>query len=63
MADGRPIGGLLQKPIPAGEHRQSAWLTFIAVSDVDAAKRKNAPTVGLLNVMKIDREVGHVGNR
>jgi predicted enzyme related to lactoylglutathione lyase len=39
MADGRPIGGLLQKPIPAGEHRQSAWLTFIAVSDVDAAKR------------------------
>jgi len=39
MADGRPVGGLLQKPIPAGEHRQSAWLTFIAVRDVDAAKR------------------------
>jgi len=39
LADGRPVGGLLQKPIPAGEHRQSAWLTFIAVSDVDAAKR------------------------
>lgn len=37
--DGRPIGGLLQKPVPAGEHRQSAWLTFIAVRDVDAAKR------------------------
>jgi uncharacterized protein len=39
LADGRPIGGLFQKPIPAGQHRQSAWLTFIAVRDVDAAKR------------------------
>ena len=39
LADGRPVGGLFQKPIPAGEHRQSAWLTFLSVSDVDAAKR------------------------
>jgi len=39
LADGRPVGGLLQKSIPAGEHRQSAWLTFIAVRDVDVAKR------------------------
>jgi hypothetical protein len=39
LADGRPVGGLLQKSIPAGEHRQSAWLTFFAVRDVDAAKR------------------------
>jgi uncharacterized protein len=39
LADGRPVGGLFQKPIPAGEHRQSVWLTFIAVRDVDAAKR------------------------
>ena len=39
LADGRPVGGLLQKPIPAGEHRQSAWLTFLSVSDVDGAKR------------------------
>ena len=39
MAHGRPVAGLLQKPIPAGEHRQSAWLTFVAVRDVDAAKR------------------------
>jgi predicted enzyme related to lactoylglutathione lyase len=37
--DGRPIGGLFHKPIPAGQHRQSAWLTFIAVRDVDTAKR------------------------
>jgi predicted enzyme related to lactoylglutathione lyase len=39
IADGRPVGGLYQKPIPAGEHRQSAWLTYIAVRDVDAAKQ------------------------
>jgi predicted enzyme related to lactoylglutathione lyase len=39
MADGRPVGGLYEKSIPAGEHRQSAWLTFIAVRDVDGAKR------------------------
>jgi uncharacterized protein len=37
--DGRPIGGLMQKSIPTGEHHQSAWLTFIAVRDVDAVKR------------------------
>ena len=40
LADGRPVGGLYQKAIAAGEHRQSAWLTFIAVRDVDAAKRQ-----------------------
>jgi len=39
LLDGRPIGGLVQKPIPPGEHRQSAWLTFIAVRDVDMVKR------------------------
>jgi uncharacterized protein len=39
LVDGRPVGGLFQKSIPAAEHRQSAWLTFIAVRNVDAAKR------------------------
>jgi len=38
VIDGRPVGGLLQKSIPPGEHRQSAWLTFIAVRDIDTAK-------------------------
>jgi uncharacterized protein len=37
--DGDPIAGLVQKPLPADENRQSAWLTFIAVRDVDAAER------------------------
>jgi uncharacterized protein len=39
LAGGRPIGGILQRPVPTGEHRQPAWLTFLAVKDVDAAGR------------------------
>jgi predicted enzyme related to lactoylglutathione lyase len=35
---GRPVAGLMQKSIPPGEHRQPAWLTFIASADVDAVK-------------------------
>jgi len=38
LLDGRPVGGLFQRPVPSGEHRP-AWLAFIAVRDVDAAKR------------------------
>ena len=37
--DGRPVAGLFHKEVPAGEHRQPAWLTFIALRDVDAAKK------------------------
>lgn len=36
--NGYPVAGMVQKDIPAGEHRQPAWLTFIAVHDVDSAK-------------------------
>jgi len=39
LMDGEAVGGLLQRAIPAGQHRQPAWLTFIAVGDVDAVKR------------------------
>jgi hypothetical protein len=39
LLEGRPIGGLVEKPIPAGERHQSAWLTFLAVGDVDSVKR------------------------
>jgi hypothetical protein len=35
----RAVAGILQKAIPAGEHRQPAWLTFIAVRDLDQARR------------------------
>jgi uncharacterized protein len=39
MLDGRPIAGVVQKPIPSGERHQSAWLTFLAAGDVEAVKR------------------------
>jgi predicted enzyme related to lactoylglutathione lyase len=39
MLDGRPIGGLVGKPIPSGQHQQSAWLTFLATNDLDGAKK------------------------
>jgi uncharacterized protein len=39
MLDGRPIGGLVQKAIPAGQHQQSAWLTFLAANDVGSVKK------------------------
>jgi hypothetical protein len=39
LVDGRPIAGVVQKAIPAGDRRQPTWLTFIAVLDVDAARR------------------------
>jgi predicted enzyme related to lactoylglutathione lyase len=38
--NGRPIAGLIEKAMPSvGEKHQAAWLTFIAVRDVDAIKR------------------------
>jgi predicted enzyme related to lactoylglutathione lyase len=36
---GQPIGGMVGKALPNPDKRQSAWLTFIAVTDVEAAKR------------------------
>jgi uncharacterized protein len=39
LEDGRPVAGLVEKPISVSDRRQSAWLTFIAVRDVDAVKR------------------------
>ena len=46
--DGRPVAGLVQRSVPAGEHRQPAWLSFFAVGDVDAAKK-----VALQNSAKV----------
>jgi len=33
------VAGLIHKEVLASEHRQPAWLSFFAVSDVDAAKK------------------------
>ena len=37
--DDQPVAGFYFREAPASEHRQPAWLTFIAVRDVNAAKR------------------------
>jgi uncharacterized protein len=37
--DGNAVAGLVEKAMPAGEHRQPAWLSFFATTDVDAAVR------------------------
>jgi len=37
--DGEAIAGLVEHALPADERRQPAWLTFIAVRDVDATER------------------------
>jgi predicted enzyme related to lactoylglutathione lyase len=34
---GRPLGGIVQRPVPTGQKRQPGWLTFIAVPDLDTA--------------------------
>jgi uncharacterized protein len=39
LLGGRPIGGVVQRPIPAGQKRQPGWLTFIAVPDLEAADK------------------------
>ncbi len=36
---GRPVAGLILRPVPPGEQRQPAWLSFFAVEDVDAAEK------------------------
>ena len=38
LVDGRPVAGLIQRDVPAGQHRQPAWLTFFASRDVDATR-------------------------
>jgi hypothetical protein len=36
LLNGQPVAGLLERDIPAGEHRQPAWLSFISARDIDA---------------------------
>lgn len=56
--DGRPVAGLIHKNVPVGEHRQPAWLTFFAVSDVDSAKK-----VALQNAAKVLYEPHSIPDR
>jgi predicted enzyme related to lactoylglutathione lyase len=38
LLDGEPLAGLFQKPLSTGQSQQPAWLTFLAVRDVDAVQ-------------------------
>jgi len=37
--DGQQVGAMLQRALPAGSQRQSAWLSFLATTDVDATRK------------------------
>jgi predicted enzyme related to lactoylglutathione lyase len=37
--DDRPVAALVEKPVPPGEKRQPAWISFLSVRDVDAAQK------------------------
>jgi predicted enzyme related to lactoylglutathione lyase len=39
LLNDEPLAGLFQKALPPGQAPQSAWLTFLAVRDVDAAQQ------------------------
>jgi len=39
LLGGRPLGGIVQRAVPTGQKRQPGWLTFIAVSDLEAADK------------------------
>jgi len=56
--NGYPVAGLIQKTIPDNELRQSAWLTFISVANVDAAR-----SIALQHGAKILVEPRDVPNR
>jgi len=56
--NGRPVAGLIHKEVPAGAHRQPAWLSFFAVGDVAAAKK-----VALQNGAKVLSEPHNVPDR
>jgi len=37
--NGQPVSALFERNLPPTEHRQPAWLTFIAVSNVESARK------------------------
>jgi uncharacterized protein len=39
LLDGEPLAGLFQKALAPGRAQQPAWLTFVAVRDVDASQQ------------------------
>jgi predicted enzyme related to lactoylglutathione lyase len=56
--DGQLVAGLSHKAIAVGERRQSSWLTFLAVRDVDATR-----TLAVANGAKVLLEPRTIPNR
>ena len=56
--DGRMVGGMVHKEMPAGERRQPSWLTFIAARDADAVEK-----TAVQNGAKVLRETHDVPGR
>ena len=38
LLDGRPVGGLMERDLPANAHRRPSWLTFLSVPDTGATR-------------------------
>jgi predicted enzyme related to lactoylglutathione lyase len=57
--EGRPVAGMVEKPIKQDEHRQPAWLNFISAGDVDVTARDALQRGGKILVQP--REVGGLG--
>jgi uncharacterized protein len=58
LSGGRPVAGLLRRPMPAGAPRQPVWVSFIAASDFDAARR-----AALAHGAKVLNGPGYVAGR
>jgi predicted enzyme related to lactoylglutathione lyase len=56
--NGRPVAGIVQRPLPAGEKRQPAWLGFLSAGDLDAVQK-----LALANGAKVLRAPHDVPNR
>lgn len=54
LLDGVPIAGIAERSVGRGQRQQPAWLTFLAVADLDAAQRKVVDHAG--KVLRAPRE-------
>ena len=39
MLGGHPVAGMVERPIPPGQHHQPSWISFFAVANVRAARQ------------------------
>jgi len=61
LVDGEPVAGLFHKSFTPGQKEQPAWLTFLAVRDVNAAQRATVRNGG--KVLSQPRTFAHRGRQ